>query len=110
MNILIVLGWGPREVYQFEWSAPQGATVQDCRVQLSNLFPVVDDTAADNWQAAIWGKPASLDHMLKEDDRVEWLRDLRVDPKVARRERFKRQGQRNTGLFANKRLGAKAGY
>jgi putative ubiquitin-RnfH superfamily antitoxin RatB of RatAB toxin-antitoxin module len=110
MNILIVLGWGPREVHQFEWPAPEGSTVQVCRDQLQNLFPSFIDAAAEDWQAAIWGKPASLDHILKEGDRVEWLRGLRVDPKVARRERFQRQGRRTAGLFANKRPGSQAGY
>jgi hypothetical protein len=33
-----------------------------------------------------------------------------VDPKVARRERFKKQGARGTGLFAKRRKGGKAGY
>lgn len=110
MNILIVLGWGPREVHQFEWPAPEGATVQDCWVQLQQLFPLCNGLSADDWHAAIWGKPAPLHQVLKQDDRVEWLRGLRVDPKVARRERFQRQGRRTAGLFANKRPGAKAGY
>jgi len=33
-----------------------------------------------------------------------------VDPKVARRERFARQGAKTAGLFAKRRAGAKAGY
>jgi hypothetical protein len=41
---------------------------------------------------------------------VELYRPLLVDPKVARRERFRRQGARNTGLFAQRRPGAKPGY
>ena len=41
---------------------------------------------------------------------IELCRALRVDPKVARRERFKQQGARRTGLFAKKRPGAAAGY
>jgi putative ubiquitin-RnfH superfamily antitoxin RatB of RatAB toxin-antitoxin module len=48
--------------------------------------------------------------LLKEGDRVEWLRGLRVDPKVARRERFQKQGSRAAGLFASRRPGAKQGY
>ncbi len=110
MNILIVLGWGTREIHQFDWAAPPGATVQDSRRHLQALFPLFKDQPLDDWQAAIWGHPAPATQVLKDNDRVEWLRGLRVDPKVARRERFKRQGQRNTGLFANKRPGAKAGY
>jgi putative ubiquitin-RnfH superfamily antitoxin RatB of RatAB toxin-antitoxin module len=33
---------------------------------------------------------------------VEVLRPLQVDPKVARRERFVKQGTRGAGLFAKK--------
>jgi putative ubiquitin-RnfH superfamily antitoxin RatB of RatAB toxin-antitoxin module len=47
---------------------------------------------------------------LQDHDRVEICRALTVDPKVARRARFVKQGARTTGLFARKRPGAKAGY
>jgi putative ubiquitin-RnfH superfamily antitoxin RatB of RatAB toxin-antitoxin module len=50
------------------------------------------------------------DQALKDGDRIELCRPLTVDPKVARRERFKRQGAKGTGLFANRRKGGKAGY
>jgi putative ubiquitin-RnfH superfamily antitoxin RatB of RatAB toxin-antitoxin module len=48
--------------------------------------------------------------VLRDQDRVEIYRGLRVDPKVARRERFNRQGAKRAGLFAKTRAGAKAGY
>nr|MCU0926665.1 RnfH family protein [Hydrogenophaga sp.] len=48
--------------------------------------------------------------VLREGDRVEVYRLLRVDPKVARRERFVGQGARRAGLFAQRRPGSKAGY
>ena len=51
-----------------------------------------------------------MGRVLREGDRVEVLRELRVDPKVARRERFNQQGARSTGLFARRRPGAKSGY
>jgi putative ubiquitin-RnfH superfamily antitoxin RatB of RatAB toxin-antitoxin module len=41
---------------------------------------------------------------------VEVYRELLVDPKVARRERFRKQGSRAAGLFARRKPGAKAGY
>jgi putative ubiquitin-RnfH superfamily antitoxin RatB of RatAB toxin-antitoxin module len=47
---------------------------------------------------------------LRDQDRIEVYRPLLVDPKVARRERFVKQGARGAGLFAKKRQGAKAGY
>ena len=58
----------------------------------------------------IWGKHVSLNHVLVNHDRIEIYRPLRVDPTVARRERFTSQGAKRAGLFANKRVGAKAGY
>lgn len=59
---------------------------------------------------AIWGKPARPEQLLRDQDRLEWLRPLTVDPKVARRERFKGQGAKTAGLFASRRPGAKPGY
>jgi sulfur carrier protein len=58
----------------------------------------------------VWGRRVPLDTPLRDGDRVEVYRPLRVDPKVARRERFVRQGARSTGLFAQRRPGAKQGY
>ena len=58
----------------------------------------------------IWGRVVEKTTVLQHQDRVEVYRALKVDPKVARRERFAKQGARTTGLFASKRPGAKAGY
>jgi len=74
---------------------------------LLQLFPKLDQSAV---VAGVWGRQAAWDQILREHDRVEIYRPLTVDPKVARRERFAKQGARTTGLFSNKRAGAKAGY
>ena len=58
----------------------------------------------------VWGRKASLSHVLRDRDRVEMYRPLTVDPKVARRERFQSQGSRGAGLFSKRRPGAKPGY
>lgn len=60
--------------------------------------------------AGIWGRRAERSQLLQDGDRVELYRPLQVDPKVARRERFARQGARGTGLFSRQRPGGKAGY
>ncbi len=70
-------------------------------------FPEIDST---DTLVGIWGRLAELRQPLRDLDRVEVYRPLRVDPKVARRERFVSQGARTAGLFAKKRAGAKAGY
>ena len=58
----------------------------------------------------IWGRVVAPEQLLRDGDRLELYRPLTVDPKVARRERFARQGARTTGLFARQRPGGKAGY
>ena len=65
---------------------------------------------ADAADVGIWGRAAALDTPLADGDRVEVYRPLVVDPTVARRLRFKQQGARSTGLFAQRREGAKSGY
>jgi hypothetical protein len=73
------------------------AVLQD-KLELGQLF------------LSIWGEPCTLDSVLEPQDRLEVTKSIRVDPKVARRERFKLQGAKAAGLFAKKRAGAKAGY
>lgn len=68
-----------------------------------------DDTV-DALETGVWGRKQAADHLLRDGDRVELYRPLKVDPKVARRERFTRQGAGTTGLFAKRRAGAKSGY
>ena len=49
-------------------------------------------------------------HELRLKVPIGSYRPLKVDPKVARRQRFKRQGKGRTGLFANRKSGSAAGY
>lgn len=58
----------------------------------------------------IWGRKVPWTQAVQEGDRIELYRPLQVDPKVARRQRFKRQGKGRTGLFANRKSGSAAGY
>jgi uncharacterized protein len=48
--------------------------------------------------------------VLRDGDHVNLSRGLLVDPMVARRERFAKQGARSAGLFSKRRPGAKPGY
>ena len=60
--------------------------------------------------SGIWGRLANAEHLLQDGDRLEFYRPLKVDPKIARRERFAKQGARSAGLFSQRRPGAKSGY
>ncbi|QNK67584.1 RnfH family protein [Variovorax sp. PAMC26660] len=99
-----------REVFEQVLQLAPGTTLVDA-VQASGLVPRFPDL---DWRHAmtpgIWGRAVEWDQALKDGDRIELCRPLKVDPKVARRERFQRQGARGTGLFATRRKGGKAGY
>ncbi|AMO25000.1 RnfH family protein [Ramlibacter solisilvae] len=102
MRVTVVYSPAPREVREWLLEVPAQATVS-MALQASGLgieFPDVD------WKAAalgVWGRKASLAQPLREDDRIEVYRPLLVDPKLARRERFRKQGARAAGLFARKK-------
>ena len=63
---------------------PEGATVGDVFAAgcLQTDFP---GHALDELQAGIWGKPAGRDEPVRDGDRVEVYRPLRMDPREARR-------------------------
>lgn len=111
MTVAVTLLCSPaaREVFEQSIDVVPGTTAADlvARSRLQQCHPGLD------WRAltpGVWGKPVDWDRVLVEGDRLELCRPLSVDPKVARRERFQRQGARATGLFARRREGAKAGY
>lgn len=81
-----------------EWcgEVPAGARLADA------LRLAGGGEASEPDAVGIWGKAAPPTQLLRDGDRVEVYRPLRVDPKVARRERFARQGARGAGLFARK--------
>ena len=105
MKITLCWSLGPREVREVPLELPPGSTVADA-LRAANL-PI---DAQEPTGLGVWGRESSLEQKLTDRDRVELYRALTVDPKVARRERFRRQGARGTGLFANRRPGAKPGY
>ena len=104
--IAVTVAWspGPREVQERALQLPEGATVQDA------LRAACPDLDLADCELGVWGRRCDGQLPLRENDRVEVYRPLRVDPKVARRERFRKQGVRAAGLFAWKRPGKKAGY
>jgi putative ubiquitin-RnfH superfamily antitoxin RatB of RatAB toxin-antitoxin module len=86
-----------------------GSTIAQALAE-GGIFEEFPELQAVQPTLGIWGKKIKSGHVLKEGDRVEIYRGLRVDPKIARRERFDRQGVKRPGLFAKTRKGGKAGY
>lgn len=98
IHVEVAVGIGPREVRLVPLSLPAGSTVRDA-LRASGLFDQVagfneDALAAGQWSVGVWGRKERPGHVLRERDRVEVVRGLNVDPKEARRMRYRAQGEK----------------
>jgi putative ubiquitin-RnfH superfamily antitoxin RatB of RatAB toxin-antitoxin module len=109
--IRLTLVWSPaaRAVKELQIKVPDGCTALQA-IRESGWLSSLDSELIDSLTLAVWGRKVSSHHILKDGDRLELIRPLKVDPKVARRERFNQQGARSAGLFTKRRTGGKAGY
>lgn len=107
MNITLVYASAPRTVHEMALAVPTPCTLQEALERSGWLEQFPECRVLPT---GVWNHKAQRDARLHEGDRVEIYRELRVDPKVARRERFVGQGARGAGLFARHRPGSKAGY
>ena len=110
LHITLAYSPAPRVVHELALTLPASAKLRDALAASAGDARFADLQTAAAIALGVWGHPASLDQILHDQDRIEAYRPLRVDPKVARRERFAKQGARTSGLFAKRRPGAKSGY
>jgi len=112
LRISVVYSSHPREVSEHLLELPTLSTVKDTLLACQTFENFPSDVSADDgqWMLGVWGRPVTHDYVMRDEDRLEIYRPLKVDPKVARRERFQKQGSRAAGLFATRRKGAKPGY
>jgi putative ubiquitin-RnfH superfamily antitoxin RatB of RatAB toxin-antitoxin module len=108
-RVTVLYSPAPRQVLEWVLALPEGATLRDA-VLASGWREACPQADLASLQLGVWGRRSDAGQAVREGDRVEIYRALRVDPKVARRERFTKQGARATGLFAKRRPGAKPGY
>lgn len=102
LHVVVVISPEAGQVLEQSLCLPVGATVADA-VQASGWAPGA--VPSPQWAACgVWGRVVAPQQQLRDQDRVELYRPLSVDPKVARRERFARQGARAAGLFARQRV------
>jgi putative ubiquitin-RnfH superfamily antitoxin RatB of RatAB toxin-antitoxin module len=80
----------PRQVDQVELDLPPGSRVTDA-LRASGLLERHGLDVADGLSVGIWGKARPLDTPVREADRIEIYRRLTVDPKEARRQRYRKQ-------------------
>lgn len=102
MRVEVWVSLAPREVRGQTLELPAGATVAQAIEATGwvGQLPGLDGTSFHDglqngaWTLAIWGRKTTLGHVLRADDRVELLRGLIVDPKEARRVRYRAQGEK----------------
>jgi putative ubiquitin-RnfH superfamily antitoxin RatB of RatAB toxin-antitoxin module len=109
IEVSLVYSKQARQIEEHFLQVAFGTTASQA-VKESGLLESVTDSVLQTLELGVWGKKVQSDYVLKHNDRIELYRPLKVDPKVARRERFAKQGSRGAGLFAKRRAGAKAGY
>jgi putative ubiquitin-RnfH superfamily antitoxin RatB of RatAB toxin-antitoxin module len=101
LRVTIHYSPAPRVVREWALVLQPGCTVQQAidQTSLAQEFPMLDLAEVS---VGIWGRKCTPAQLLRDRDRIEIYRPLKVDPKVARRERFQAQGVRAAGLFARK--------
>ena len=82
-TIRVELAYSPRpgEVQRLALTLPAGATVADAIARSSWAL-------AEDLKIAVWSRPRALTDGLRDQDRIELCRPLKVDPKEARRQRY----------------------
>lgn len=89
LHIELAYSPAPRRVLALSITLPAGSTVADA-LRASGWLEACG-LAIDALHCGVWGRVQALDHVLRDGDRVELYRPLTVDPKEARRLRYKRQ-------------------
>ena len=90
IRVLVAYSPSPRVVETAELSLPPGACLADA-LRASGLLERHGLALDETLNVGIWAKARPLDTPLREADRVEIWRGLKVDPKEARRQRYRKQ-------------------
>jgi putative ubiquitin-RnfH superfamily antitoxin RatB of RatAB toxin-antitoxin module len=109
IQVAVVYSPTQREVLEIILHLAPGSSVLQA-LQSSGVLQLFTGIDLSTTAVGVWGRQAKLNQTLRENDRIEIYRPLTVDPKVARRERFAKQGAKSAGLFSKRRAGAAAGY
>ncbi len=87
LRVTLLRSPGPRHTEEIHLVLPAGATVADALARCGWWPAGGAGEAREPPSVGVWGKPGRLDRPLRDLDRVEVYRGLRVDPMQARRER-----------------------
>jgi putative ubiquitin-RnfH superfamily antitoxin RatB of RatAB toxin-antitoxin module len=92
ITVTVVYAPAARQAHEVTLSLPAASPVR-AAIDASGLLTQCPDIDLSGGAVSVWGRKVSPDQPLRAHDRVEICRPLRVDPKLARRERFNKQGK-----------------
>lgn len=84
---------GPHQLRRLQLTLPAGATVADALLA-SGWGDLLGAATDDGLRLGVWGRSCTPQTLLRTHDRIELYRPLLVDPKEARRQRYRRDGVR----------------
>ena len=84
----------PERQYLYPLTLPEGSTLRHA-IDASGILVLRPDIDLDKNRVGIFSRPAALDDILNDGDRVEIYRPLLMDPKELRRQRAERTSTGN---------------
>lgn len=87
----VVYAAAPHQIDRVPLCLPAGSTARDA-LRASGLVNRLGAAVLDGLVLGLAGRPCSPATVLRTHDRLELLRPLQVDPKEARRQRYRRDG------------------
>lgn len=91
LGVSLVYAAAPHQIWRLDLRLPAGATV--AQALLASGWPQrLGEAALEALAVSVWNRAAALDAPLRDGDRIELSRALTVDPKEARRLRYRRDG------------------
>lgn len=91
IDVEVAYGAAPHRVVRVMLRLPPGATLADA-LRASGIAASLPAHELATLSAGVWGRIADAVTPLRQGDRVELYRPLKVDPKEARRLRYRRDG------------------
>lgn len=86
IRVSVIFAAARDRIFLRELELPDGASVDDA-IELSGVRAAFPHLQADDAQIGIFSRKTALDAQLRDGDRVEIYRPLKIDPKEARRRR-----------------------
>ena len=94
IRVEVAYAVAPHQVHRVTLQLPAGSTAA-AALHASGLVDGLDAATLDGLSLGLWGRRCAPGTVLRDQDRLELLRGLQVDPKEARRQRYRRDGLRS---------------